>query len=157
MPGCRWGDGSACRTDLGHLHARAGLPRRLMPMTAARFGVRAELGRRSSRRSRSDLLTGGTCWILRGAPIRGRCARRARVWQARVDEAQQVGPASDRRGTGRGPGAGETLGIQGILTERKALSVQAERLGRGTVLMVRRRSTVRFRKEARNRNPWSRA
>ena len=52
----------------------------------------------------------------------------------------------DRRGTGRGSGAGETLGIQGIVSERKALSVQAERPGRQIVLMVRRRSTVRFRK-----------
>src|SRR5262249_57121139 len=54
----------------------------------------------------------------------------------------------DRRGTGRGPGAGESVGIQGILSGRERLSVQAGRLGRGSVLMVRRRSTVRFRKGA---------
>ncbi len=54
----------------------------------------------------------------------------------------------DRRGTGRGPGAIETPGIQGIVSERKALPVQAGRLGRRAVLMVRRRSMVRFRKGA---------
>jgi hypothetical protein len=52
------------------------------------------------------------------------------------------------RGTSRGPGDGETPGIQGIVSELEGSSVQVERLGRRTMLMVRRRSTVRFRKGA---------
>ena len=60
-------------------------------------------------------------------------------------------PCQHGRGTGRGPGASEPVGIQGIVSGSEGPSVQPGRLGRGTVLMVRRRSTVRFRKGARNR------
>jgi hypothetical protein len=64
----------------------------LMPMTAARLRVRAELGLPVQVRP----VDRGTCQILMGA-VNGRALCLSRVvWQARLDEAQQVGPASDR-------------------------------------------------------------
>jgi hypothetical protein len=58
-----------------------------------------------------------------------------------------VFPAASR-GTSRGPGACSFLEALGILSRPETTSVQAERLGRRAALMVRRRSTVRFRKGA---------
>jgi hypothetical protein len=57
-------------------------------------------------------------------------------------------PPAASRGTSRGPGACSFLGALGILSGQVSASVQAERLGRRAVLMVSRRSTVRFRKGA---------
>jgi hypothetical protein len=66
----------------------------------------------------------------------------------------RVFPAASR-GTSRGPGARSFLSALGILSRPGSASVQAERLGRRAVLMVRRRSTVRFRKGAPGRLAFS--
>ena len=53
---------------------------------------------------------------------------------------------SHGRGTSRGPSAVENMCILGVLSGPLRLSVQVAALGRPAVFMVRRRSTVRFRK-----------
>jgi len=65
----------------------------------------------------------------------------SRTWA----ESRSVTMAVLPRGTGHGTGAGETLGTQGILGGRDGPSVQAGRPGQGTVPLVMRRSSVRFR------------
>jgi len=55
---------------------------------------------------------------------------------------------SHGRGTSRGPSAVENMCILGVLSGPLRLSVQVGGLGRPAVFMVRRRSTVRFRKGA---------
>jgi hypothetical protein len=88
--------------------------------------------------------------IVTGHPCRccghGRCARDRPG--RRASQSLSVTDGSEPRGTSRGSEAREPLGIQSILSRHEDASVQAGRLGRGTVLMVRRRSTVRFRKGA---------